>query len=287
MNDKQLFQKLNNLKSIRPDNEWKIRCREILLSQISRGRTVEELEQEKSFSWKIFFGDLLPQWDRIEIARPIWAGAFAIMLLIVGGLVSVHASHNTKPGDSLYIAKIINEKAQFAIAFNEKEKTKLNLEFAINRAKEINQLLDEPAIVELDKNQKVQKLTSNFKKEISQAKIRLNKINVVSGSQTKEDSQFFSANLGKDNQRMEISEPMKPPPPHLIRGEEVKTPLSSIVNVENAPVVETVATTTATTTVENLAKDTTQTASEILNEAEKLFDEKKISESIDKLQEIK
>lgn len=274
MNGKQLFQKLSNLKSIQPDNEWKIRCREILLSQISRGQTAEELEQEKSFSWKIFFGDLLPQRIKIEIARPVWAGVFVVILLITGGLISVHASRGTKPGDSLYIAKTINEKAKFAITFNEDEKIKLNLEFAINRAKEINQLLEESTIIEQDKNEKVQKLTSNFKKEISQAKIRLNKINIANidnNNKANEELQFFGANLGKDNQRMEISEPA----------------VKINNKADNLPVVEIVATTTATTTVENLAKDDSQTASEILSEAEKLFDEKNYSESIDKLQEVK
>ena len=278
MNDKELFQKLNSFKSIIPDNEWKNSCREILLSQISRGQTVEELNQKKQFGWKIFFGDLLPQRIRLEIARPVWAGVFVMILLITGGVVGVYASRNANPEDSLYIAKIISEKAQFAITFDEKEKTRLNLEFAINRAKEINKLLEKTTVNEawLDKNEKVQKLTANFKKEISQAKNRLNKTNINSNDKEEkeeEESRFFGANLSKDNQRIEISEP-------------VKVNNSKSVISEPKPVVETVATTTAVSTVENLAKDNSQTASEILDEAEKLFDEEKYSESIDKLKKV-
>ncbi|MEK7203186.1 MAG: DUF5667 domain-containing protein [Patescibacteria group bacterium] len=272
MDDKELFKKLNNFKNILPDNEWKNSCREILLSQISCGQTVEELEQKKQFDWKIFFGDLLPQWNKIEMARPIWAGVFVMVLLIICGLTSVYASKDTKPGDSLYIAKIINEKAKFAITFDEKEKTKLNLEFAINRAKEINQLLEKITVVELDKNEKAQKLTFNFKKEINQAKIRLNKMNDVNNNQTAEESRFSAANINKNNQRIEISEPIK--------SELIKTNNNSSVASKPQDVVE-----TATATVENLIKNDPQTTNEILNEAEKLFNEKKISESIDKINE--
>ncbi|MBU0647460.1 MAG: DUF5667 domain-containing protein [Patescibacteria group bacterium] len=268
MDSKKLFEKLNNLKSIQPDNEWKIRCREILLSQISNGQTAEELEQEKSFSWKIFFGDLLPQWSRLGIAKPALIGYSVIVFLMSCGLVGVYASNNTRPGDSLYIAKIINEKAQFAITFDEKEKTKLNLEFAVNRAEEINQLLEKPVvekIVEQEKNKKVKELTSNFKKEINQAKIRISKINIVniaSSNKPNKDQQFFSANLGKDNQRIEISEPVKNSKP------VVHTPQIIVANPNDSE------------------KNNNQAVSEILEQAEKLFDEKNYSKSIDKLNEV-
>ncbi len=263
-----MFKKLNNLKSIQPDNEWKIRCRKILFSQISNGQTAKELEQEKSFSWKMFFGDLLPQWSRLGITRPAFVGYFVIVFLMSCGLAGVYASNNTKPGDSLYIAKIINEKAQFAITFDEKEKTKLNLEFAVNRAEEINQLLEKPVVektVEQEKNKKVKELASNFKKEINQAKIRISKINivnVVNGNKSNKDQQFFSANLGKDNQRIEISEPVKNSNP------VVREPQIIVANSNDSE------------------KNNNQAASKILEQAEKLFDEKNYSESIDKLNEV-
>ncbi|MDO9399453.1 MAG: DUF5667 domain-containing protein [bacterium] len=278
-----LLKKLNNLKSIQPDSEWKNRCREILFSQISNGQTAEELEQEKLFSWKIFFGDLLPQWT---MARPALVGYFAIVLLISSGLASVYASNNTKPGDSLYIAKIINEKAQFAITFDEKEKTKLNLEFAVNRAEEINQLLEKSTAVESikqdkdkqDKDEKVQKLTSSFKKEINQAKTRISKINIVrtpiidtknqNQNNDNEKQQFFGANLGRDNQRIEISEPIKA---NVKKSNQVVREPQIIV---------------ANPVIENLEKDSNQEANKILEQAEKLFDEKKYNESINKINEV-
>ncbi|MBU0636980.1 hypothetical protein KKH16_02100 [Patescibacteria group bacterium] len=278
MDNKQLFKNINNLKNITPDNKWKDGYRKILFSQISCGQVIEinKTEKKNFFSLKIFFGDLLPllpQLVKVKITRSVWIGGLAIIMLLIGGLVSVYASRNTKPGDSLYIAKIINEKTQFAITFNEEEKTKLNLEFATNRAMEINHLLkkttatEQTVTTEQNRNQKVQKLIFDFKREVNQAKDRLNKIDKIVSNQTSEEDQFFSANLNRDNQRMEISKQIKT---------QVST--SELINPQSVKAT--------TTIIENLIKDNPKVASEILEEAEKLFDDKEYNKSIDKLQEV-
>lgn len=259
MNNKRLFEKLNSFKNIKPNNEWKSHCRDILLSQISNGQTVEELEQKKLFNLEIFFGDIFPQWINIKKMKTVCVGFSVIILLVGCGFTGVYASRNAKLGDSLYIAKIISEKAQFAITFDEKEKTKLNLEFATNRAEEINQLSKESVATEVikqDQNKKAQKLTSNFKKEIDQAKSRINKINITNAMNNKIDDgqQVFGASLGKDNKQIEISEPIN----------ANKNIIDKQQPIEATP----------------------NAANKIIEEAEKLFNEKNYIESINKLKEV-
>jgi hypothetical protein len=266
MNDKDLLKKLNNLKTIKPDDNFKKNCRELLYTQISAGATVNKSESNLRIIWQ----SIMPGKIFLNMVKPAWVMSLASLLILVIGVGGVYASKNSKPGDSLYIAKIISEKAQFVMTFNEKDKAKLGLQFATNRAKEITQILEESKEPEDKKGEKVEELTQNFKKEISQVKSRLTTIKAAENKNNQnqaEEAEVFGANLGKDNQRMEISEPIKP----VVKEEaspEVKPELA-------APAI-------ATTTKENL-----NSPSEALEEAEKMLDEKNYDGAIDKIEEAK
>ena len=260
MQDKELLQKLNNLKTIKPDDNFKKNCREVLYSQISAGVAVNKSESNLSIIWD----SIMPGKVFMNMVKPVWVTFLASVLILVIGIGGVYASKNSKPGDSLYIAKIISEKAQFVMTFNEKDKAKLGLEFATNRAKEITQVLSESKEQSDKQNKKVEQLSQNFKKEISQVKNRLTiisgyaKAGKASEDQNKEEEpEVFGANLVKTDQGMEVAEPAK------TEAKEETLP-------ENPPEI------IATTTKENL-----------IEEADKMFDEKNIDGAIDKLEEAK
>ena len=201
----------------------------------------------------------------MDMAKPVWVTSLASILILVVGIGGVYASKNSKPGDSLYIAKIISEKAQLVMTFDEKDKAKLGLEFATNRAKEITQVLEESKEPEDKKGKQVEQLSQDFKKEISQVKNRLTTIKAaeMNNQNKEEEPEVFGANLGKNDQRMEVAEPIKP---------EVKNDILK----ENKPAA------IATTTEENL-----NSPDKALEEAEKMFDEKNYGGTIDKIEEAK
>ena len=262
MNEKDLLKKLNNLKNIQPDDNWKKDYREILYSQISAGAAVNKSESNLRTIWE----SVAPGRVFLSMAKPVWVTSLASILILVVGIGGVYASKNSKPGDSLYIAKIISEKAQLVMTFDEKDKAKLGLEFATNRAKEITQVLEESKEPEDKKGKQVEQLTQDFKKEISQVKNRLTTIKAAENknNQSKEEEpEVFGANLGKNDQRMEVAEPAKP---------EVKNDILE----ENKPAL------IATTTEENL-----NSPDKALEEAEKMFDEKNYGGTIDKIEEAK
>lgn len=266
MEDRELLKKLNNLKTVKPDDNWKKNYREVLYSQISAGATVNKSESNLRIIWD----SIMPGKTFINMAKPVWVTSLASVLILVIGIGGVYASKNSKPGDSLYIAKIISEKAQFAITFNEKDKAKLGLDFATNRAKEITQVLGESKESEDKKDKKVEQLSQNFKKEISQVKNRLTTIKAAenqSNQGKEEELEVFGANLGKTDQRMEVAEPVKP---------EAKEEVSPEVKPDLA------APATATTTKENLSS-----SDKALEEAEKMFDEKDYDGTINKIEEVK
>lgn len=257
MNDKELLQKLNNLKTIKPDDNWKKNYREVLYSQISAGAAVNKSESNLRIIWQ----SIRPGKVFLDMAKPVWVASLASMLILIIGIGGVYASKNSKPGDSLYIAKIISEKAQFAMAFNEKDKAKLGLEFATNRAKEMIQVLQDTGQTATVNNDKLEKLSQNFKKEISQVKTRLTTISgyaragkaAENQNKKEEEPEVFGANLGKNDQRMEISEPAKP---------------AAAPQIQPSPIA-------------------TTTPDKALEEAEKLVDEKNINGAINKIEEVK
>ncbi|MBU0722488.1 hypothetical protein KKA93_03470 [Patescibacteria group bacterium] len=262
MNDRDLLQKLNNLKTIKPDDNWKNNYQEVLYSQIFAGTTINKSESNLRIIWE----NITPGKIFLDMAKPVWVTFLAGALILAVGIGGVYASKNSKPGDSLYIAKIISEKAQFVMAFNEKDKAKLGLEFATNRAKEITQVLSEFKEPEDKKGAKVEELTQNFKKEISQVKTRLIIIKAAENknNQNKEEGlEVFGANLGKTDQGMELSEPVKPA-------------VDTQVQLKVEPSV-------ATTTTKEILNN----PDKVLEEAEKMFDEKNINGAIDKLEKAK
>lgn len=278
MDEKKLLSQLNNLKNIKPENTWKKENREILLSQISGGEYFAAPVQITESRDNNFFGLM-----RSYFAQPSFVATTVVILLFVGGAGSLYAARGTKPGDSLYIAKIISERTQLAITFGEEERARLGIEFAGNRAEEINQVLG-GADNEKEKTEKVGKLTLSLKKEISGARERLKKIsaenknsdaknNITSG----EDAPMFSANLGKDDKGVQVYDGNKASEENSGDNAEANSQPSSNITANITATTSVPANNSNATSVNNLA--------ETLGEAGQLLEEKNYSSTLNKLEE--
>jgi hypothetical protein len=275
---KELLSQLNNLKSVKPDNQWKKESRDILLAQISGGDYAEERNVKINTLYYL----------RTFFHQPVLVVTTILLIVLGGGIFSVGAARDSKPGDSLYIAKIISEKAQLAITFDEKEKAKLGIEFAGNRAKEIAQVLAEEG--NGNKEEKVEKLARDFKKEITAAKTRLKKINMIKEDagdgdndagniitsedidtqNTEEDNvQMFSANLGREDKGVQIYDP---------NSEAARKDMADAAGVLSSS-------STSSTTVKNPISNG-KNVEQILEEAEKLFAQEDYDGTLNKLEEI-
>jgi len=301
MTEKELLSQLNNLKNIKPDSQWKEGKREILLKQIFGTR---EYDYDNDGSWLKVWQNMLPHRIVKQLSQPVMV-IFLIIIVLASSAVSLRAARDTKPGDSLYIAKIISEKAQLAITFDNKEKAKLGVEFAGNRTKEITQVLAEADDIE-KKEARVEKLAQNFKKEIGAVKTRLEKIKAIpapiatsentvndatniesseataeKSSEEEEEMQIFGANLGKSEKGMEISTPSQ-------GGEENQVSVTKDEWQESAKNVDEVLSDNATSTTDSdmINKSKPEELDEVLAEVEKLFDEQDYSGTLDKLEQI-
>jgi hypothetical protein len=290
MTEKELIKKLNSLKSIKLDSNFKEESGRVLYNQISNssgGFTASLNVFQKAFGY---------------IAQPMWA-VFFVVVVIGGGIFGVQASNYSNPGDSLYIAKIISNKAKLAITFDEEKKTKMRIRFASDHAKDITKFLAESDPKEETKE--TEKLSKNFKEQIYSVKTKLKEIKIAKNDENEEggemveesipdDEAVFGANLGKEEKGVQISIPDDPisDSPQNDEGQTAENEEGeaggeeiSILNNNNEENA------TGTEAIEEIIEESNNSnndlekAEEILSEAESLFDSKNYNGALNKLDE--
>lgn len=257
MNEKHLVQKLAALKSVTARPDWVKKNREVLSYQIFNGK--ESVGVELSFFNRLglFTHHLL---------QPSSVASLIVLFFIVSGIISINASQGATPKDVLYIAKIISEKAEFAVAFDDKSKAELNVRYAKNRAAELNKIITSSPAAASDSQ--VQELSDNFKKEIAAVRERLHKLDTEASKQATIEAQSqakLKLNLGKP--------------------ETTETPEATKQEITDKKVEEEVFTAESGKAEQGI--DISMPASKVLDEAEKLFNEKNYDEAVNKLSEIK
>jgi len=266
MKDKELLSKLNSLKNITPDKEWKSSNREILYSQISNS-TASLYKKDEVVKDGFFI--MWPQKMVRVFSQPAFAVFLVVFLIAGGGFVSAKVAKKSTPGNSLYIARVISERAQLAITFNDTQKTKLNIKFANDRAKDITQALKESEFKSDKEISQKENLVKNFKKEINNVKAELQ-------GASDDDIQVFGANLGKDEKGMQVSEPDKKP---IQPSEEKAIKSSGIDEPEEIKIEE-----EAPKEEESISD--LENAKQKLEEAEELFNKDDYGATLDKLNEV-
>jgi|GEM_PF-838171 hypothetical protein len=234
MQEKDLLKKLHSFKDVKPDAAWKKSSRDILLAQISSSTTggADEAVLNRAGLFAILknlYGDSV----FARVTQPVGIAILIVCSIFGAGVASIKAARDTKPGDSLYIAKIISEKARVAVTFDEQKKIKLGLEIATNRAEEIKEVMKEEDDSS-ERQEKISQLAVDLNQEISVVKKRLdgqkkesetgkkkaeenkpdNELKKSEDDGAKKDveadnTEVFRANLGKESKGMEISDKKK------------------------------------------------------------------------------
>ncbi len=270
MTDKALISKLNSLKNVNPDANWLKSNRELLLTQISNSGATE-ISPRSAFiiNLQSFFK---------TASQPAFALAVFILILVSGSLFSHQLFNKTKPNDSLYIARIISEKARLNTIFSQTERDRLAVQFAADHAQDITTVLADPQFNNNDNQEAVAKLSESFKKEINTVKTKMNRL-AVAPTETEEEI-VSMANTLKDEDGLEIYQ--KPD----IRQNDPNSDLEEEINNEkvvlpDGPAEETIAEEEAEETIE-----TKTDSDKILEEAEELFEQKDYDNVLNKLKEV-
>jgi hypothetical protein len=196
-----LNQQLNNLRNeIKPDAAWQARSRDILLMQIKQGAA------EKDAHWFSFFESVWMQKFMIQATRPMALAMIIVLAVFGGSAMSLRAANQTKPGDPLYIAKIISEKTQFALTFDNTKKAKLNLTFAANRATELKEL-EQNKSGKPEHDAQVLELTSEINTELAEAKTRIANMDSKAPVKTEKADESPKQSDSKDKPEAKKPEP--------------------------------------------------------------------------------
>lgn len=276
MNNSQLIAKLNNLKSVNPDQEWLKGNRELLLSQVSNSGA------ENLSVWKVVlinFSSVLK-----SAAQPAYSlGAF-VLLLLTGSLFSGQLLASTKPNDSLYIARIISEKVKLNTTFNSAARNKLEVRFAASHAQDISAILSDPAFNNEANQDQVARLNVSFNEEVNTVKDGMSRLTAAIAPAVKTD-EVVIADSAKDGQGIQLSEGQTldiavaaitaSAQPMIAATATLAVPAGMSLRATSAEV-------TATSTVEIEATE----ADKIVEEAKQLFDSKDYIKASDKLKEV-
>ena len=267
MTDRELVKKLNNLKNLQPDENWRQSNREILFSQVTNSSLDSEVSPLGNF-WigcQNFFA---------TVSQPALVVSSLMVLLLVGA-VFTHRLINVRPTNSLYIAKIVSEEANLSVIFNSDEKNKMALQFATGHAQDIANTLADPSFNTDQNKVEVARLNENFK-------TALDKVRTLANVTTPNanDDMVFTADSGKTNTGLSVYSPS-----------DAKNQTNPSVNNQplKTPVAVKQPTTSVATSAANCATSTADLkidATQSLNDAQKLFDAKDYSGALDKLKQV-
>lgn len=219
MTDRDLIKKLGNLKEIKPDTSWLKANRDSLYTQISNSGATEVSVWT---SFVINFKSLLK-----TASAPAISLASLMFILVASSVYGHLLLSNTKPSNSLYIAREISEKAKLSTILDIEEREEMASQFAVSNAQDIINVLSDPNFKD---EKEIAKLSTKLNEEIKTVKKNIAKVEIpaVQNIETATVSapvisdEVFSASLEKDPNGISVSE---------IKTEEASTSTSSVENL--------------------------------------------------------
>ena len=157
--------KLNKLKNIKPDGEWKSRQRGILLQQVD---SVTSNKQSNNFV--IYLKETLSQ-ELSALRQSAYTLAIITLLMVGGGFFSISAASEATPGSLMYTVKVVGERTQLTFTSKAHDKAELGVKFAERRAEEIQTLAQSNNYTEIND------VAGSLHKEMQVVQERLAEIN--------------------------------------------------------------------------------------------------------------
>lgn len=179
---REIIAQLKSLRNgdVNPKQEWLVRNRGLLLSQIKN--TVTPSTERKPAMLENVWAALsifIPQNVVLNVVRPVAVLLIVALVATSGWINTVDAAYNSLPGDWLYPAKRAMEKTQVAVSAavgGKPAEAKMRTELAKRRATEAKQLAKS---TDPKKEEKVQQAVNDLKNEIQLVNTKLAEINAA------------------------------------------------------------------------------------------------------------
>lgn len=169
MKDQDLVQQLNKFRDIKLDSTWLASNREILATQIYSGAP-----EAPAMSWAVKFSLVSSR-----LLQPQYIAIMIVAFFFGSGVFGWQASQDTKPGDTMYMAKRLGERAQGMVTFGDTSIAKLNLELASKRVAELKQVTADNAMSQSPDNDKVATAKATAKQQIAKARQQVSRLKVT------------------------------------------------------------------------------------------------------------
>ncbi|MEK7067620.1 MAG: DUF5667 domain-containing protein, partial [Patescibacteria group bacterium] len=134
MEDRELINKIQLLKEIKPTEEWVLSCRSRLAFRMEMARKKGLLQRDLAT-----FKELFSSWTMNQpqpAFRAIWSVIIAFGLITASGAATTWAAMQSAPGNFLYPVKLALEKVQIAASFSDNQ-VQMRAEIADKRFQEL------------------------------------------------------------------------------------------------------------------------------------------------------
>ena len=187
MDDQTLIAKIKDLKTIQPDENWVVFCRQEIQ------KNIEKVQPEETPQLNVFAG-----WSRLlmPVLRPVGTVLGILLLLTSGSAMVVAAAQKSLPGDWLFPAKIALERIQMKLVADDTERTKLEGEIIGRRAQELSQIMSQTSSL---KEAKVEQAVQEIKAQLSNAGEQLPKLKEKARKKTESGKLVEAAKSVQEN----------------------------------------------------------------------------------------
>lgn len=268
-----ITEQLKELQSVKPKKDWVEQNKEQLISQIT-AQTPQK--QSTVFGYWYLVKMLVPMRFLNFVAKPVGIVTIALFAVITSGIYSVNASRGSLPGDMLYSVKLTSEKVQVTLAISEEKQTQKHLDFANERANEIEKIIQQEKDP-VKKQEQIFIAADNLKKEMDHAQVKMEEIKVK--VQEKEKTQKVLEVIKRiDQQSEELSDKLNEQKDQVTENKESVKKINEAVNAANK---------TGIKAVEVIVDKYEKGEADISSEEVFLTVEKKLQQAQDKIEQVK
>ncbi|OGZ34122.1 MAG: hypothetical protein A2Y98_02195 [Candidatus Portnoybacteria bacterium RBG_19FT_COMBO_36_7] len=211
ISENNLIERLNQLKKIKPDENWVIFCREKITLEMAKNSKKETIP---AFN---FSSAIVSIWCYIRNPHPVLKPVAAFVLIFgfmfSSSLAVIAGAKNSLPGDRLFPVKIALEEARLFATTSAEGKAQVQTDMISARIDELNKIISTEGSME-QKQTKIEEAVNNLQRHLLSAKDELPKLSKTEAKKVvaaarKIDESAASAEQSLSQAKLALSPDMK------------------------------------------------------------------------------
>ena len=199
ISEKELIERLTQLKEVKPDENWVIFCRENIALEISKNN---EKEPIPAFNFSSAFASFLRYIRNPHpVLKPMVAFVLIFGFMFSGSLIVIAKAKNSLPGDRLFSVKIALEEAKLLTATSAEGKAQVQTDMITARIDELNKIINAEGSME-QKQPKIEEAVNNLQRHLLSAKDELPKLNNTEAKKVVEVAKRMDASAASAEQSL-------------------------------------------------------------------------------------